>query len=164
MADMLIGCITHKFTRTYLTESYARTVIRIDIGSNLKDESGKFRFIRLHFSLFRLYGTRTGSNLHKAIQQFLHTKIIQGRTKEYRCTISCQIRFYIQFGINAFNQLEVTTQLICQRFTDLLIQFFRMNINCHLLCHHLLGRLVQVQFILINIIDSFETGSLFDRP
>ena len=139
-------------------------MVRVDIGGNLKDKACEFRLFRFYFAFFRLHGTGTGSNLHKAIQQFLHTKIIQGRTKEYRCTISCQIRFYIQFGINAFNQLEVTTQLICQRFTDLLIQFFRMNINCHLLCHHLLGRLVQVQFILINIIDSFETGSLFDRP
>jgi dTDP-4-dehydrorhamnose reductase len=48
--------------------------------------------------------------------------------------------------------------------TDLLIQFFRMYVDFYLLRHHLFGRLVQVQFLLINIIYSFEAGSLFDRP
>lgn len=150
--------------RTYLAECYTRTMIRVDIGGNLKDESGEFRFVRFHFTLFCLYRTRTGSNLHKAVQQFLYTKIIQGRAKEYRRAISCQIRFHIQFRINSFDQFQIATQFVCQRLTDLLIQFFRMYVDFYLLRHHLFGRLVQVQFLLINIIYSFEAGSLFDRP
>ena len=30
-------------------------MIRVDIGGYLKDESGKFRFVRFHFTLFCLY-------------------------------------------------------------------------------------------------------------
>ena len=84
----------YKFARTYLAECYARTVIRVDIGGNLEDESGEFRFVRFHFTLFCLYGTRTRSNTPtKQFEQFLYTKIIQGRAEEYRCAISCQISF-----------------------------------------------------------------------
>ena len=139
-------------------------MIRVDVSCYLENKTGKFRFFGNHLTFFSMYRTGSGSNLNKAIEQFLHTKVIQCRTEEYRCAISCQIRLDIKFGINAFNQFQITTQFVCQRLSNLLIQFLRMYIDFHLFRHHLFRRLIQVQFLLIYIVYSLETCSLLNRP
>ena len=164
MTDVCIWSVADKLTGANLTECHTRTMVRIDIGSYLKDEAGEFRFVRFHFTLFCLYRTRAGSYLYKTVQQLLHTEVVQRRSKEYRCTVSCQIGFRIKFRINTLNQFQIATQFVCQRLTNLLIQFFRMNIDCHFLCYHLFGWLIQVQFLFVDIVYSFETCSLLYRP
>ena len=48
--------------------------------------------------------------------------------------------------------------------TDLLIQFFGIDIYLHLFRHYLLGRLKKVQILLIDVINSLKTHTTFDRP
>ena len=109
MTHVQIGCITRKLTRTDFTESDTRTVIRIDIGRNLKNESGKLRFIRFHLTLLGLHRTGTRSNLYETVQKFLNTEVIQCRTEKHRSAFSCQISLVIEFRINTFNQFQITT-------------------------------------------------------
>lgn len=129
MAYMLVRCIAHKLARTNLAESYTRTMVRVDVGSNLEDKSGEFRFVRFHFALFGVHGTGAGRNLHEAVQQFLHTEVVQCRAEEYGSAVSCQVRIYVESGIDAFDQFEVAAQLVCQRFADLVVQFFGMDVT-----------------------------------
>ena len=77
MTNVHIGSIADKLAGANLTECHTRTVIGINIGCDLKDESGEFRFVGIHFTLFCLYGTRTGSYLHETVQQLLHTEVVQ---------------------------------------------------------------------------------------
>ena len=43
-----------------------------------------------------------------------------------------------------FNQFQITTQFVCQCSTNLVVQFFTIEIYCNLLCHYLLGRLIEI--------------------
>ena len=164
MTHMQVWSITCKFTWANLTECDTRTMIRVDIRRNLKDKSGEFRLFRFHFTFFRLYRTRAWSYLYKAIQQLLHTKVIQSWTKEYRCQFALQIFFFIKFRINSIYQFQLTTQLISQLRTDLLIQFFGIDIYLHLFRHHLLGRLEKIQIVFVDVINSLKAHTTFDRP
>ena len=139
-------------------------MIRVDIGGYLKDESGKFRFFRLHLTFFRLHGTGTGSNLHKAIQQFLHTEIIQCRTEEYGSKLPFQIFLLIKFGVNTVYQFQFSAQLVGQLGTNPVVQLLGMDIHFHLLCHHLLTGLVEVKIMLVDVVDTLETDTALDRP
>ena len=80
LAHMEIGLVTLELTTAHLTEGDTRTMVGVDIGRDLEDETCKLGFLRLHVALLGLRGTGTGSDLHKTVQQFLHAKVIQGRT------------------------------------------------------------------------------------
>ena len=83
LTHMQIRLVALELATADLTESDTRAVVRIDIGCNLKDKTSKLLLLGLHLTLFRFRWTRTGGNLHKAVQQLLHAKVIQGRTKEH---------------------------------------------------------------------------------
>ena len=59
-------------------------MVGIDIGRNLEDKTSELLFLGLYLTLLSLCRTGAGRNFHEAVQQFLHTKIIKRRTKEYR--------------------------------------------------------------------------------
>ena len=78
LTNMQIRLVALELTRTNLTERDTGTVVRVDVGSDLEDETRKLRLLRVHITFLSLRRTRTGSNLHKAVQQLLNTKVIQG--------------------------------------------------------------------------------------
>ena len=113
MPYMIIRCIARKLSRAHFTESDTRAMIWVNIGSDFEYKSGELRFIRFHLTFFCLGRTRTWSNLHKTIEQLLHTEVIQCRTEEYRSQLSFQITLYIKFGINTpviifVNKMDMT--------------------------------------------------------
>ena len=75
--DVQVGGIAHKLTRTYLTEGYARAVVGVDISGNLEDEAGELLFGRHHLALYSSCGAWAGSNLYEAVEQLLHTEVIE---------------------------------------------------------------------------------------
>ena len=164
MTHVQIRRVTSKLTRTYLTEGYTRTVVRVDVGRNLEHKAGKLRFFRLHLAFFCLYRTRTWRNFHKTIEQFLHTEVVQSRTKEHRSQFSFQVIIYVEFRIYSVNQFQLTAQLFSQRCTDMVVQILCMDVYFHLLRHHLLGRLKKVQFLLVDVIHPLETWTTLNRP
>ena len=164
MTDMQVRRIASEFTGAYFTESHTRTMVRVNVCRNLKDKACKLGFIRLYQPLFRLYRTWAGRYFHKAIQQLLHAEVIQRRAEEHRSQVPFQVFIDIKFGIYAFYQFQIVAQFFSQRCANVVIKLFGMDIHFHLLRHHLLGRLEQVQFLLINVIHTLETRSALDRP
>ena len=96
-------------------------MIRIDISCDLKDKSGKFRFIGFHLTFFCLGRTGARSNFHKCIQQFLYTEVIQCRPEKYRSHLAFQVLLHIEFRINTVNQFQFSAQFFSQRSTDLVV-------------------------------------------
>ena len=139
-------------------------MVRVDIGGNLKDKACEFRLFRFYFAFFRLHGTGTGSNLHKAVQQLLHTEVVQGGAEEHGGQFTFQILLYLKFGIHTVYQFQFSAQLVRQCRTDLIIQFFRIYIYFHLFRHHLFGRLVKIEITFIDVVNSLEAGTALDRP
>ena len=76
-------------------------MVRIDIGYNLEDESAELLFVRLHITLFRFRGTWRWCDFYKAVEEFLHTEVVQGRTEEDGCHFSRAVGFYFEVRKNA---------------------------------------------------------------
>ena len=77
LTNMQVGLITLELTATHLTESDARTMVRVDISRYLEDETRKLWFLWLYHTFFCLCRLRTGGYLNKAVEQFLYAEIIE---------------------------------------------------------------------------------------
>ena len=63
-------------------------VTRIEVGVDLKDEAAEFVFMHTHLAGTGLHIPGFRGNADKSIQQFFDTKVINGRSKEYRCNLA----------------------------------------------------------------------------
>ena len=108
---MQVRGIANKLSGTYLAKSGARTVVRVDVGGDLEDEASELGLLWLHETLLSLSATGRWSNLHKTIEQFLHTKVVEGGTEEHRSQLTCQVVIDIELGIHTVNQFQVLAQL-----------------------------------------------------
>ena len=107
---MQVRLVALELTAAHLTESDTRTMVGIDIRSDLEDKAREFLLLGFHLTFLRLGRTRTGGNLHETIQQFLHTEIIQCRTKEHRCHLSRTVGLHIKLRIDTIHQFKVLAQ------------------------------------------------------
>ena len=57
-------------------------------------------------------GRGDGAIFYKAVEQFLHTKIVEGRAKEDRSYLSTAIGLDVKSWIDPFYKFQVTTQLL----------------------------------------------------
>ena len=170
-----IGLVADELTAAYLTEGDAGTVVRIDVGCDLEDKPGEFLFFWIHHALLGLGGTRTGCYLHKAVQQFLYTEIVQGGAEKDWSHLGSSVGLHIKFWINTIYQLQVFTQLLSILFSNNIInkrvtapldrcRGVGGEAYLHLLSNSLLIGCEQIEFVLIDVIYTFELGSLVDRP
>ena len=164
VAHMIVRGVARELTRTYLTEGNTRTMVGVDVGGNLEDKAGELLFVGLHIAFLCLYRTRAGSYFNKGVQQFFYTKVVQGRTEEYRCQFATQIFLYIEFRIYSFDEFQFATELVGQIRTDLIVEFFGVDIYFYLFGHHLLGRLEKVEVLFVDVVYPFEARTAFDRP
>ena len=163
--DMLVVGITFETAGTNLHESNTTAMIRVHIGMDLENETGEGILFRIDHPFHSRHGTGRRSDIDKAIQQFFHPEVIQGRTKEHGSDISFQVGIDIEFGINTFYQLDIGTQLFCLSGLDIVFKFRAVDIlKFHVFRHILLARSIEVQFLFIYIIDPPEPLSHVDRP
>ena len=83
-------------------------MVGVDISGYLEYESGKLAILWFHHTLQRLRRTRAGRNLHKAVEQLLHTEVVQGRPEEYRGKFTAQILAAVKRLVNPVYQFQVT--------------------------------------------------------
>ena len=164
LTHVQIRLITAELTAAHLTEGNTRAVVGIDIGGDLKDEACEFRFFWLHIAFLGLRRTRRGGNLHKAVQQFLHTEVIQGRAEEYWCHLGVSICLDVKFGIDTIDEFQIFTQLLSILLPYPLVEFLAVDIHFHLLRHTLLIGSEEVKLLLINVIHTLELRALIDGP
>ena len=164
MPDVQVRGIARKSTRTDLAESDAGTVVRVDVGRNLEDKARELLFIRLHRTFQGLHWSWTRSYFHKAIQQFLHAKVVQCGPEEHRSQMPIQIRLMVELRIHTFQQIKVGTQLLSLLVANVLFQFLGMDVHLHFFRHHLLRRLEQIQALLIDIVNALEASPIVNRP
>ena len=161
---MQIWVVTLETSAAHLTESDPRTVVGVDICRNLENEARKLRFLWTYHALLRLCGTGRRGNLYDTVEKFLHTEIVEGRTKEHWCHLCLAVLLYVKLRIDAVYQLKVVTQLLGILVANLMLQLCAVDVYLHLFGHTLLVRLEQVEFVLINIIYSLELSANVYRP
>ena len=132
---------------------------------DLENETGEGILFRIDHPFHGRHGTGRRSDIDKAIQQFFHPEVIQGRTKEHGSDISFQVGIDIELGINTFYQFDIGTELFCLSGLDIVFKFRAVDIlKFHVFRHILLARSIEVQFLFIYIIDPPEPLSHVDRP
>ncbi len=107
---MLIVNVAFEFSRTNFHKSNAAAMIRIHVGVNFKNKTGKTVLLRLYNPFAGLYRTRTRGNPGKTVQQFFHAEIIRGAAEKNGSNFARKIFFHVKFGINAFNKFKVFAQ------------------------------------------------------
>ena len=113
-------------------------MVGINVCGYLEYESGELAVLGLHHTLQGLSGTRAGCNLNKAVKQLLHTEIVEGRTKEYRCQLTAQILAAVKRLVNAVNEFQVGAQFGSLTLTYVSLKVSAVDIDIDLLCHLLL--------------------------
>ena len=163
-AHMIVRLIAHKLARTDLAECDAGTVVRVDIGSNLEDETRKLRLLRLHHALLSLGRSWRWSYLNEAVQEFLHTEVVQCRAEEHRSHLGRAVGLDVKLRIYAIHQFQFLAQLGSLALAYSLVELLRLHIHLHLFGYALLVRRKEVELMLVDIIYTLESGALSDRP
>ena len=104
---MKIRGITHEFSRTHLAESNTRAVVGVDVGCDFKDESGKLFFLGFDHTLYCLRGAGRWRNFDKAVEQLLHTEVVERRAEEYGSDIGRTLAVDVKIWVNPFDEFEV---------------------------------------------------------
>ncbi len=78
VTHMQIWSITDKLARTNLAEGNTTAMVGVDVGRYLEDKTCEFILFGFHLTLLRFRRTWVRRNLHKAVQQFLNTKVVKG--------------------------------------------------------------------------------------
>src|SRR5690606_6728484 len=104
VANMQIRRISFKSSRNNFHKSQTVTVLRVHICVNLKNETRKFFFVRLHQTRVALFWAWSRGYFNETIQQLAHPKIIKGRSEKNGLKFSFQIFVTVKIWINFINQ------------------------------------------------------------
>ncbi len=161
---MIVRLVAQKLAGAHFAESDARTVVGVDVGSNFEDEACELRIIWFHHPFLGLGGLWTGRNLHKAIEQLLHTEVVESRTEEHRSDLCLAVVVNIELRIDTIDELEVIAQPFGKVLSDMLLQVGRLHVYLHLLGLALLVGGEEVEVVLIDVVHAFKFHTLSDRP
>ena len=112
-SDVQIGLIAYKLPTTNFAESNTRAVVGVDVGCNLEDKSREFLFLWHHLAFLCLCGFWGGGNLHKAIQEFLYTEIVEGRAEEDGSNLGRAVGLHVKVRVHTTHQFKIFAQLVC---------------------------------------------------
>ncbi|OPZ01895.1 MAG: hypothetical protein BWZ11_01356 [Bacteroidetes bacterium ADurb.BinA395] len=154
---MLVIDISFKFSRTNFHKSNTTPMIGIHIGVNLENKTRKSFLVRIYNSLVSLNGLRRRSYFHEAIQQFLHSEIVQSAAKKNRSQLSRQIFFPVESRIYSMYEFQILPQLACIFLSNELFKLLTVNIrNLNGFSDRLLIGGVKLKIFLVNIINSLK--------
>ena len=139
-------------------------MVGVDICGNLEDKSCKFGLFWLYVALLGLCWAWRWSNLNKAVKQLLHTEVVQCRTEEHWCYLGLAICLNVELWINTVYQLQVLAQLSGVLLANALVKLLAVDVNLHLVSYALFVGGKQVQLLFVDVVHTFELGSLVDWP
>ena len=162
--NVKVGLVADKLAGAHLAECDTRTVVGVDVGRYLEDEACELGLCGQNQPLLGFCGPRTGRNLDKAVEQFLHTKVVECRTEKYRGDLSAAVLLDVEFRIDTVDEFQVASQLIGFTFTDVGVEFCRIDVYGYLFGDALLVGGEEVELLFIDVVYSFEPRSLSYGP
>ena len=85
-------------------------MVRVDIRCDFKDKTGKFRLFWQHHPFFSLSWAGVRGYLHEAIEQLLHTEVVERRAEEYWSHLSIEVGIDVKLRIHTVYQFQVVAQ------------------------------------------------------
>ena len=140
-------------------------MVRVHVGVNLKHKAGELLLGGLHLALLGLHRTRRRRYAHKAVEQFLYAKRVEGRAEKYRGRLALKVVLLAELRIHAVDQVDVAAQLRGVVGPHGSVDGGRVDVvDLHTLGHMLLVGLKQVEAVLIYVIHAFEVRTYVDGP
>ena len=164
VAHVQVGRVAAELSRTYLAKGDAGAVVGVDVGRDFEDEARELWLVGRHVALLGLDGTRIGRNLNEAIEQLLHTKIVEGGTEEDGCHASVEVVGNAEIVVNSTDEVKVVAQFLCIALAHVGFELAAVEIDAHFLRHALLVGLIEVEAVFVDVIHALETLPLIDRP
>ena len=164
MAHVQVGLVALEFAGAHLAEGDTRAVVGVDVCSDFKDEASKLSLVGLYGALLGFRGFGRRCYLHEAVEQFLYTEVVESRTEEHRCYLSRTVGGNIERWIDTVDEFQVVAQLLCILFADTLIKLSRTQFHTDFLRHALFVWCEEVEFVLVDVIDTLKLSPLVDRP
>ena len=159
-----IGRVADETSGAYFAESDTRTVVGVDIGCNLEDETRELIFFRRYGALFCHRGAREGGNLYKTVEHLLYTKVVECGTEEYGSDFGIEVGVYVEFRVYAFHQFQVFTQFFCVGLSYMFVELLAVDVYLHFFCHLLLVGRKEIEVVLKYIVHALEAHALVDGP
>jgi len=132
---------------------------------DLEDEPAEGGFLGADQAFFGLGVTGGGGDAHETIEQFLDAEVVEGRSEKDGGQVALEVGFGVEGVVDAFNQMEVFAQTLGIACADVAFQFGTAHvIEGDRFRDGLFGGRVEVKFLLIEVVDPFETGTLVDGP
>src|SRR5690625_3811552 len=141
-------------------KSHPITVGGIHIGLYLENQTGESFFGGLHLALQSFPGTRWGRPVDQSIEDFLHTKIIEGRTEKDRSLPGSQKGLLVKILDSAGNQFYFV--IGCLQLAAKTLEGSRLieSLNPLIVCGGLVSaRLINLQALISKGIDALEVSA-----
>ena len=164
LTDMEVRGVADELARADLAEGDAGAVVGVDVGRYLENKAGELRLLGLHIAFFSLCGAGRGSYLYETVEQLLDTEVIQSRAEEDGGHLGVEVGLAAELGIHALDDLEVVAQLLCVVLADHFIQLGGIQLHAHFLGDALLIGGEEIEVLLVDVIYTFEAGTLVDGP
>ena len=110
LAHMEVVLVTLETARHHTHKCNTIAMVGVHVGVNLENEARKLLLRRLDAAFHRVTTDRRRRNLYEAVQQLLHTEVIQGRAKENGADITVQIGLAGEVILNALYQFRLIAQ------------------------------------------------------
>ena len=139
-------------------------MVGVDVSRNLEDEASELRLLRTDLALLGFRRPWRRGYLDKAVEQFLHAEVVQGRAEEDRGHLSRAISLDVELRIDAVHEFKVLAQFGGILLAYPVVQLGGIDLYADLLSDALFVRRKEVKILFVNIIDALEPGTLVDGP
>ncbi len=133
-------------------------MVGVNVGVDFKHESAELIFAGNDFAFLGAFGLGAWGNFHKAVQQFLHAKVVQCRTKKHGANFPAQVCVSVKLWIHALDQFNLFAEGVRRFGANAAIQGWVVQVlEGHGLGNLLLvGLFVKEQRLIPNIVDPLE--------
>ena len=89
---------------------------------DLEDKACEGGFIGRHLTFLGLDGAWGWRDFYEAVEELLHTEVVECRAEEYGCDIARQIFLAVKLGVYPIDELQIHTELLCLLGCDVLLE------------------------------------------
>ncbi len=154
------------FTGNHAHKGDAVAVFRVHVRLNLEHETGELLFLRGHGTHVGRARHRRGCPGDQPTEHMIDAEVTQRGAEKDRRDIAAQEQLAIELVRRAFNQLQLFAQLRRQLFADRAVQLriIQPFDDAHFLNGVAFTRLVEIGFVVIEVVNAFEQLAASDRP
>ena len=164
-AHVLVARIALEATGADLDEGDTAAVVGIHVRMDLEDKASEGGFVRRYLTLLGLDRAGRWSDLYEAVEELLHTEVVECRAEEHGGDIARQIFFAVKLGVYAVDELQIHTELLCLLGGDVLLKLGGVEVcDRDALRDALLVGCEEIECPLVDVVDATEALPHVDGP